>query len=1074
TPDNLDQDFAYVAPPPVLGSIGDTIWCDDGDNTFEAGEGLVGVTVTLSNADGTVDTQATGADGAYLFTELPLGDYTVTVDSASLPDTCNVPSVDPDGGDDNTSDVTLSEEAPDNLDQDFAYVAPTLGSMGDTVWCDDGNGIFDAGEGLVGVSVTLSNADGTVDTQATGADGAYLFTELPLGDYTVTVDLASLPATCNVPSVDPDGGNDSTSNASITEAAPDNLLQDFAYVAPDPTLGSIGDTIWCDDGNGTFEAGEGLTGVSVTLSDATGPITSQVTGADGFYLFQNLALGDYTVTVDLASLPMTCNVPSVDPDGGNDSTSTVTITETAPNNLDQDFAYVAPPLGSIGDTIWCDDGNGTFEAGEGLAGISVTLSNADGTVDTQTTGADGAYLFAELPLGGYTVTVDSTSLPDSCNVPSVDPDGGDDNTSAVTITEAARNNLDQDFAYVAPPPLLGSIGDTIWCDNNGSGAFDAGEGIEGASVTLVGADGTTRTATTDAQGLYLFSELPAGSYTVSIDAVSLPDSCNLPLVDPDGGNDNASTLNLGEDEDNLDQDFGYNPVGCIGDTVWFDQNADGVLDAGENGIGSVNVTLEGADGAVLGSMSTDANGFYQFCDLPAGTYTVNVISGTLPMDLVQTYELDNSLNGSTTAELGPGESRDDVDFGYYEKIDLALTKSVADEEVSIDTTALFSITVVNESDVLATGVTVQDSLPTGLTFSEASASQGTYDSATDIWTIGELSGGQSVFMSILVTVTGEGPYTNTAQVAAAVQEDVDSTPNNNVPGEDDQDDATVRGTATVSVGNYVWLDSDKDGIQDAGETGIAGIGVTLLNGAGTEVGQTTTDENGAYLFTDLPADTYSVRFTLPENYRISPVDAGDNDETDSDVNPDTNSTPGVEVPSGQNLSLDAGIFQLLPNLLLTKTDNSTELQFNNNNAVGSGTIVYSLTYTNAGDLEANNVRIIETVPFSTTFNAALSDDAWDCPDNSVAGTVCTFTVGTLADGQAGAPIIFAVDVIPSELPTGSSQINNTATIDSDSEEPTGRSSSSDSTPVERATPDSLDQEPEPDDGMLRVYIPFMQ
>ncbi|WP_415623866.1 SdrD B-like domain-containing protein, partial [Macrococcoides canis] len=48
------------------------------------------------------------------------------------------------------------------------------------------------------------------------------------------------------------------------------------------------------------------------------------------------------------------------------------------------------------------------------------------------------------------------------------------------------------------------------------------------------------------------------------------------------------------------------------------------------------------------------------------------------------------------------------------------------------------------------------------------------------------------------------------------------------------------------LGNYVWYDEDKDGIQDAGEKPVPGVTVTLTKPDGTKL-TTTTDENGHYI-----------------------------------------------------------------------------------------------------------------------------------------------------------------------------------------------------------------------------------
>src|SRR5206468_1175393 len=64
---------------------------------------------------------------------------------------------------------------------------------------------------------------------------------------------------------------------------------------------------------------------------------------------------------------------------------------------------------------------------------------------------------------------------------------------------------------------------------------------------------------------------------------------------------------------------------------------------------------------------------------------------------------------------------------------------------------------------------------------------------------------------------------------------------------------------TGSAGDRVWLDTNADGNQDAGEPGINGVTVQLLNAANTVVATTTTSGNGNYTFANLAAGTYTVK-----------------------------------------------------------------------------------------------------------------------------------------------------------------------------------------------------------------------
>ncbi|MCB0087455.1 MAG: hypothetical protein KDE54_06060, partial [Caldilineaceae bacterium] len=89
--------------------------------------------------------------------------------------------------------------------------------------------------------------------------------------------------------------------------------------------------------------------------------------------------------------------------------------------------------------------------------------------------------------------------------------------------------------------------------------------------------------------------------------------------------------------------------------------------------------------------------------------------------------------------------------------------------------------------------------------------------------------------------------------------------------------------ATASIGNYVWLDVNKDGKQDSGEAGIQDVTVTLYDNNGQVVGTQQTDANGQYLFIDLTPGSYSLCFAVPAaEYTMSPQDNTDNDLDDSD------------------------------------------------------------------------------------------------------------------------------------------------------------------------------------------------
>ncbi len=675
-PTSDTQDFGYRGP----GAIGDLIWNDlDGDGIADPDEpGLPGITITATSIiDGipvTVST-VTGPDGSYSLAGLPLGEWTVAVDPATLPPGV-VPTGDPDGTTDNTTVVTLTAATPTSDAQDFGYQGP--GAIGDLIWNDlNGNRVAELGEpGLPGVTVTITTTiagSPVAYTTTTGPDGTYEVAGLPLGAFTVAVDPADIPAGLN-PTSDPDGGNDHTSAVTLTAAAPTSDTQDFGYTGP----GVIGDLIWNDlDGDGTQDPGEpGIPGVTVSVTTLVNgsPVTyTSTTAPDGSYEFVGLPLGTFTVAVDPSTLPPGV-VPTGDPDGGNDSTSTLTLTAAAPTSDTQDFGYQGP--GTIGDLIWNDqDGDGIRDPGEpGLPGVTVTITTTVAGAPvayTTTTEPDGTYSVSGLPLGDFTVTVDPATLPVGVQ-PTGDPDGGNDHTAAVTLTAAVPTSDTQDFGYQGP----GSIGDLVWSDLNSNGVVDPDEpGIPGIDITItttIAGTTVTYTTTTGPDGTYSVPGLPLGSYTVTLDPSDLP-AGSLPTGDGDGlATPNVSVTTLTALDPTTDtQDFGQHLPARIGDLIWNDLNGNGLQDPDEPGIGGVTVHLTGTDGfgqSVDLTAVTSASGAYLFSNLVPGVYTITVTppSGYAVAPVQQGTDPEIDSNGlTTTVTLTSGMGALGVDTGLF-------------------------------------------------------------------------------------------------------------------------------------------------------------------------------------------------------------------------------------------------------------------------------------------------------------------------------------------------------------------------------------------------------------------------
>lgn len=173
----------------------------------------------------------------------------------------------------------------------------------------------------------------------------------------------------------------------------------------------------------------------------------------------------------------------------------------------------------------------------------------------------------------------------------------------------------------------------------------------------------------------------------------------------------------------LNADFGYTGTGSLGDTVWVDANANGVLDGAESGISGAAVTVvwAGFDGTagtaddVTFTTTTASDGTYLVNDLPAGWYRVTIDPSSLPAGLVNVFDPDGTLDGQSVTTLTSGQDRTDMDFGYRYQADLAVTKTHTGD-FAVGSNGTYIVTVTNNGPSAANPVTVVDTLPTGLSF----------------------------------------------------------------------------------------------------------------------------------------------------------------------------------------------------------------------------------------------------------------------------------------------------------------------------------------------------------------------
>jgi uncharacterized repeat protein (TIGR01451 family) len=182
--------------------------------------------------------------------------------------------------------------------------------------------------------------------------------------------------------------------------------------------------------------------------------------------------------------------------------------------------------------------------------------------------------------------------------------------------------------------------------------------------------------------------------------------------------------------------------------------------------------------------------------------------------------------------------------------------------------------------------------------------------------------------------------------------------------------------ALASLGDIVWFDANKNGIQDNGEQGVAGVEVKLYAADGNFVKSAITGNDGKYLFTDLLPGSYYVEFANVPGHVFTRYNIGTNGMDSDDSLDATDSDP------------------LVPWVGVGISNGGVEAEL-------GAPLTFTFFYSNTSDnLAATNVVISTTVPAGTSFVAASSDPGWSCP-NPTAGSVCTLTVKTLAAGANG-------------------------------------------------------------------------
>ena len=436
-----------------------------------SGAGGNGATVQLTGA--LTATTTASATGAFAFTGVPNGGYTVTVSKTGFAFTP------PSRG------VTIN-----GANAVVSFSSAQTFTLTGTITGPGGNG------------ATLQLTGAATATTTANASGGFTFTGLSNGAYTVAVSNVGFVFT-------PTSRNFTINNANATTSF-SSAVQTF---------------------NLTGTVSGGGSGVSVKVTGTS--TATATTSASGAYSFTALPRGSYTVTPTKTNFIFTPTSQAV----------TLTVNSTA--------NFTATPVFTLSGTI----------TGAGASGATIGVTGH--ATATTTTTSSGAYTITGLTAGAYTVTPAKTGF---IYTPV---------NRAVTISNA---NVTANFSSAAP---TFTISGTI-----------TGTGASGATVRLTGA--STASTTTNSSGVYSFTGVANGSYTVTPTRTGFIYSPTSQAVTVNGANTTANFTSATQT---------FSITGTI------------------SGAGGSGATVK-LSGSATATVTANSSGVYTFTGLSNGFYTV--------------------------------------------------------------------------------------------------------------------------------------------------------------------------------------------------------------------------------------------------------------------------------------------------------------------------------------------------------------------------------------------------------------------------------------------------------------------
>ncbi|WP_048190947.1 DUF11 domain-containing protein [Methanobacterium sp. SMA-27] len=400
------------------------------------------------------------------------------------------------------------------------------------------------------------------------------------------------------------------------------------------------------------------------------------------------------------------------------------------------------------------------------------------------------------------------------------------------------------------------------------------------------------------------------------------------------------------------------------------------------------------DNALVGNHATTGRDIVNNEVLTANTNVISVsfINNTGTVDAMRNWW------GFVTGPA-PGDVVGTVDTSNFLNYTMGITVTASNSSPNVGQQFHYTIIVTNNGPDNATDVQVTDGIPDGLTFNSSTASQGTYDHATEIWNVGTLASGASAVLQLFVTPTNSVAGTLVTKNATLINTNATGNATVSIPA------APVAVVLTKTASNLA---------PNVGQQ-FHYVVTATNNGPNTATGVQVTDIIPAGLtFNSYTASqgTYNSGTGI---WNVGTLLNGASAILQLFVTP-TNSVAGTTVNNtattvGQNASA-AVVVPTTPvsNVTLTKTASNLAP------TVGQQ-FQYTITATNNGPDTATGVQVTDKIPVGLTFNSYTASQG---TYNSGTGI---WNVGTLLNGASAVLQLF---VTPTASVAGTT-VTNTAT-----------------------------------------------